>query len=59
MMERKKVSVEFNRDEVALLEASLVKMIRQSGGNKTLEFFYPKADIDYLFKQLKEMKERM
>ena len=59
MMERKKVSVEFNRDEVALLEASLVKMIRQSGGNKTLEIFYPKADIDYLFKQLKEMKERM
>lgn len=59
MIERKKVSVEFNRDEVALLEASLVKMIRQSGGNKTLEVFYPKANIDYLFKQLKEVKERV
>lgn len=37
MMERKRVSVEFNRDEIALLEASLVKMMILHQLNKQLE----------------------
>lgn len=54
-MERRKV-LELNSDEIALLKASLVKMIRQSGGNKTIEYFYPKADIEHIFKVLEEIK---
>ena len=54
-MERRKV-LELNSDEIALLKASLVKTIRQSGGNKTIEYFYPKADIEHIFKVLEEIK---
>lgn len=51
-MKRTKVSLNLNLDEITILGAALVHIIRCNRGTKTLETLYPNADIEYLLEQI-------
>lgn len=51
-MKRTKVSLNLNLDEITILGAALVHIIRRNRGTETLETLYPNADIEYLLEQI-------
>ena len=51
-MERKAITLTLNLDEMTILGASLVRLVREARGTKTLETMYPNADLGYMLEQV-------